>query len=178
MSTIGWIHTACAVAALLAGAAVLLRPKGTPTHRRLGWLYVGSMAALNLTALLIYRLTGRFGPFHAAAILSLATVVAGVLAAVRRRPAGRWVERHYYWMTYSYVGLLAAAASEAATRLAAGVFWWAVLAASAAVFAAGAVLVARRAPAALAPFRLRVEPQPSPIAGAERSTPDLAERCG
>ncbi len=58
MNTLGWLHTGCAVVALLTGAMVLLRPKGTAAHRRLGWAYAGSMLGLNVTALLIYRLFG------------------------------------------------------------------------------------------------------------------------
>lgn len=95
-------------------------------HRWLGWVYVGSILTLNVTALFIYRLSGGFGLFHVAALLSIATLFGGVLPAVRRRPVGRWVERHYWCMTFSYLGLLAATASEAATRLPSTVFWWAV----------------------------------------------------
>lgn len=150
MSALGWMHTSFALMALVAGAAVVLRRKGTPHHRRLGWVYVGSMLGLNATALLIYRLFGGFGPFHVAALLSLATLAGGLWPALRRRPG--WVVRHYWWMTYSYVGLLAAAAAEAVTRLPGITFWWAVLLASAAVMAAGAVLITRRARRVLAPF--------------------------
>jgi uncharacterized membrane protein len=152
MSLLGWAHTASAVAALAAGAAVLLLTKGTRTHRRLGWLYVASMLALNGTALLIYRLFGGFGPFHVAALFSLATVVAGVVPAVRRRPPRRWVERHYGLMSFSYVGLVAAGVSEVATRLPGVVFWWAVALPTAGVLVAGSVLIRRRARATLAPF--------------------------
>ena len=150
MNTLGWIHTACSVSALVTGAVVLMRPKGTAGHRRLGWVYVGSMLGLNATAMFIYRLFGGFGPFHVAALLSLATLVGGMLPALRRRPG--WVTRHYWWMAYSYVGLLAAAASEVATRLPGTVFWGAVLLASFGVVAIGAVLINRRAGTVLAPF--------------------------
>jgi uncharacterized membrane protein len=152
MSTLGWIHTATALAALVTGAGVLLRSKGTRRRRQLGWTYVASMVLLNATALAIYRLTGSFGPFHVAALLSLATVVAGAVPAVRRRPAGTWVEYHYWWMTYSYLGLLAATAAEVATRVPGINFWWSVIAASAAVFALGAPIIRRRARSTLAPF--------------------------
>ena len=145
MTSLGLIHTIFSGAALVAGAVVLLLRKGTTRHRRLGWSYVISMAGLNVTALLIYRLTGHFGPFHVAAIVSLVTVGAGAWAAVRRRPAKQWLARHYYWMTYSYVGLVAAAVAEVVTRLQTDSFWWAVIVASAGVFAVGAVLVRRRA---------------------------------
>ena len=152
MNVLGWIHVACALAALGSGAAVLLRRKGTRGHRRLGWVYVASMLALNGTALMIYRLFGGFGPFHAAAIASLVTVVVGIVPAVRRRPAN-WVEHHYRWMTWSYVGLWAAAASEVTTRMPVFHFWWAVLAGTLAVLGIGAVLIRRNAGPVLAPFR-------------------------
>ncbi|HEV2292419.1 MAG TPA: hypothetical protein VGR35_01105 [Tepidisphaeraceae bacterium] len=59
------------------GLLVLLRAKGTRSHRVIGYLYVAAMLALNVTAFLIYRLYGRFGPFHVAALVSLAMVIAG-----------------------------------------------------------------------------------------------------
>ncbi len=152
MSTVGWIHTAAAVAALALGAAVLLRGKGTRSHRRLGWTYLIAMVLLNVTALAIYRLTGAFGPFHVAAILSLASVTAGIIPAVRRKPAATWVERHYWWMTYSYLGLLAAAVAEVVTRVPGIDFWWTVVVASAAVFVVGAPIIRRRARTTIAPF--------------------------
>jgi uncharacterized membrane protein len=145
MITLGWFHMMAALLSL-----------GTRSHRRLGWLYVGSMLALNGSALLIYRLFGGFGPFHVAALFSLATVVAGVVSAVRRRP--EWVRRHYAWMTWSYVGLCAAAVSEVGTRTPIFPFWWAVLVGTAAVLGGGGVLIRRNAAAVLAPFLPRVRP--------------------
>ncbi|HEX8907033.1 MAG TPA: DUF2306 domain-containing protein [Longimicrobiaceae bacterium] len=162
MSPLGWLHLAAALAALAAGAWVLLRPKGTALHRRVGWAYAASMLLLNGTALLIYRLTRVFGPFHVAALVSLATLVAGVVPAWRRRPPGAWVERHYFFMAYSYLGLVAAAFAETATRLpvarafAGGptaAFWATVAAVSAAIFAAGAWLIQRRFGPTVRPFR-------------------------
>lgn len=152
MTPLGWIHTAAAVASLGLGAAVLLRGKGTRRHRRLGWTYVVAMLLLNATALAIYRLTGSFGPFHIAAVLSLASVTVGVIPAVRRTPAVTWVEHHYWWMTYSYLGLIAAAVAEVTTRLPGINFWWTVVLASLAVFAIGAPIIRRRATITLAPF--------------------------
>ena len=152
MTPLGWIHTAAAVASLGLGAAGLLRGKGTRRHRRLGWTYVVAMVLLNATALAIYRLTGSFGPFHIAAVLSLASVTVGVIPAVRRTPAVTWVEHHYWWMTYSYLGLIAAAVAEVTTRLPGINFWWTVVLASLAVFAIGAPIIRRRATITLAPF--------------------------
>jgi uncharacterized membrane protein len=164
MSSLGQLHIAAALVALAAGGWNLLRTKGTATHRRAGWVYAASLLTLNVTALLIYRLTGTFGPFHVAALISLATLAAGLLPAVRRRPVDRWLERHYYFMSYSYLGLVAAAVAETATRLpvlqqlAGGptpVFWIAVIVASVAVFVIGVPLIRRRFEPEIRPFKFR-----------------------
>ncbi len=127
MDALGTLHLGTAILAMASGATVLLLgPKGGRTHRRLGWVYVASMLTLNGTALMIYRLFGGWGPFHYLAIISLTGLVFGVVSAVGARKrreardrAGRAVrvERHYYWMTFSYAGLIAAFASETITRL-------------------------------------------------------------
>jgi uncharacterized membrane protein len=161
MSALGWFHTACALIALGSGAAVLLRRKGTRIHRRIGWVYVAGMLLMNGTALMIYRLFDGFGPFHAGAIFSLVTVVAGIVPAVRRRPAN-WVEHHYWWMTWSYVGLCAAAASEVATRVPAFRFWWGVLVGTLVVLGIGAILIRRNAGPVLTPFRAASPSAPPP----------------
>ncbi len=171
MISLGWTHTIAAATALAAGAAVLLTRKGTRRHRQLGWAYVVSMLLLNGTALMIYRLFGRFGPFHAGAVFSFVTVVAGTAAALgarrargRRDPArrARAIERHYQWMTWSYVGLAAAAVSEIATRVPAlrprpgqgmMVFGITVAVATLLVIVVGAQLIRRRRAALLAPYR-------------------------
>jgi uncharacterized membrane protein len=164
MITLGLFHTICALLALASGAAVLLRRKGTRSHRRLGWLYVASMLALNGTALMIYRLFGGFGPFHVAAVASLVTVAAGTVTAYRRRPAN-WVERHYAWMTWSYVGLWAAAVAEVGTRVPGFQFWWAVMGGTFAVLGIGGMMIRRSRAAVLAPFLRRARPSAPPPPG-------------
>lgn len=155
MPLLGQVHVAAAVLALASGALVLRRPKGTARHRALGWVYVGAMLATNLTALGIYRLFGRFGPFHAAALASLATTAVGIIAT-RRRARRNWIAYHYFWMTYSYLGLVAAAVSETATRTmrpqSGAMFGVAVLVATLVVFAIGARRIRRGAAAQLAAF--------------------------
>ena len=90
----------------------MIARKGTPRHRLAGRLYVFFMWALNVTALMDYELFGYFGPFHWMALISLATVIAGHLAALRKRPG--WRQFHAYMMSGSYVGLIAAAFAETA----------------------------------------------------------------
>ena len=114
-SSLGAIHFTAAIAALACGAIVLGAPKGTPLHRTIGAGYVAAMVILNASALAIYRLTGQFEPFHALALFSLATVVHGMMPALRRRPG--WLMAHYWSMAWSYLGLLAAACSEIVVRL-------------------------------------------------------------
>lgn len=170
MTLLGQTHLATAFLAIASGAAVLIiRPKGARWHRRLGWIYAASMLALNVTALMIYRLFGGFGPFHAAAVVALVVLVLGVHAARRARssrlagaPEARatWVERHYYWMTWSYVGLVAAFASETITRLPAlrpvlgggRMFGVAVGVATLVIVGIGSRWIKRSAAASLAPY--------------------------
>jgi len=99
MTAPGIAHLTSALVALALGAIVVLEHKGTPTHRLIGAGYVLAMLVANGTALYHFRLTGRFGPFHALALVSLATIAQGVLAALRRRD--RWLHTHYYCMAWS-----------------------------------------------------------------------------
>ncbi|MEQ1573534.1 MAG: DUF2306 domain-containing protein [Vicinamibacterales bacterium] len=96
MPIVARIHIGLAVAALVSGLLVTQGRKGTRCHRSVGWVYTGSMVGVNASALWIYRLTGEFSPFHVAALLSLATIVAGASFAWSRKPAGRWVGNHAY----------------------------------------------------------------------------------
>ena len=152
----GLVHALIGLAALLAGLAVLLTRKGTPRHRQLGLVYFWSMVALNGTALMIYDLWGRFGPFHGAALVSLATVLAGFVPAYRRKPSA-WMEHHAMFMSWSYVGLVAAFISEIATRVPGVGFGPAVIGATAVTVVGGGALIHTRMPRILAGF---VRPAP------------------
>jgi uncharacterized membrane protein len=117
LSLLGILHTGCGVLALLLGAWIFLAWKGTRAHVLAGWAYVASMACLNGSALGLYHLTGGFNVFHALAVFSLAMVAAGVVQALGRRRWRRWLWRHYQYMAWSYVGLLAATCNEAFVRV-------------------------------------------------------------
>jgi hypothetical protein len=80
------------------------------------------------------------------------TIIAGVIPAVRRRPARGWVEYHAHWMVWSYIGLVAAAVSEISTRFLDLPFGATVMTATALVVVAGAVLVWARLPRTLRPL--------------------------
>lgn len=136
-------HIGTAVSALILGLGVLLTRKGTRLHKQLGYAYFFNMLGLNLSALFIYRLTGHFGPFHGAALASLITLVAGFIPTYLRLPRGRWLELHYEFMNWSYVGLVAAGVSEAVTRLPSSPFWQAVAVSTLVVFLIGGIFIVR-----------------------------------
>lgn len=142
----GVVHAVFGIAALLLGLAVMRRRKGTHAHRRIGQGYLLSMVLLNVTGLMIFDLYGRFGPFHVAAAISLATICAGFLPVYLRRPRVAWMAVHGTFMGWSYVGLLAAFISEIATRVPGVRFGPAVMVTTAVVVAGGAILIHTRVP--------------------------------
>ena len=105
----------------------------------------------NLTALMIYELFGGFRPFHWMAVASLAVLLIGYWPARRRLPG--WRTRHAYYMTGSYVGLLAAFASEIATRTLSVSFFNAVAIATFVVIGLGVWLMRRLLPGILSSER-------------------------
>jgi uncharacterized membrane protein len=141
----GLLHVVFALASLLTGTLVLLRRKGNATHRRLGRAYLFSMLGLNLTALLNYELFGFFGPFHWMALISLASVLGGYLTVRRKRPG--WKHAHAYFMTGSYVGLVAATVAEIASRIPGWTFGASVVVSSVLVILAGIIMMMRMLPA-------------------------------
>ena len=113
MDTLTLFHTGCGMIALVSGAAVVGMRKGTRRHRHVGWIYVAIMTLLCVTSFFIYELFGGFGPFHVAAIISFISVVGGILAPLLRTQIGeQWMEAHYRFMLWSYVGLVMATGSH------------------------------------------------------------------
>jgi uncharacterized membrane protein len=116
VSPIGWLHLIASILALVFGTWVLVTLKGTRAHRKVGYLYTVSMVLLIATAFLIYRLFGRFGVFHVAAIVSAVTLACGMIPVVMRRPKN-WLDLHFSFMYWSVFGLYAAFVAEMAVRL-------------------------------------------------------------
>ena len=154
----GLIHTVAAMLAMATGSVIFLRPKGGSRHRKLGYVYSIAMVVMLITAFMLYRLTGGFNALHIAAIISSVTIAFGLKFAVSRQPAQGWYFFHYLWMSWSYVGLLAAFVAELSTRVAMPlvvekfgsesrtVFWIIVGFASAFVIFSGARLINRHSP--------------------------------
>lgn len=137
------LHVAFAVLALAFGLRILTTRRGTPTHRKLGYGYIASMLVMNVAALLLYARTGAYGPFHVAALISLATLIAGAIPAILRRPRGGWLSLHWEFMSWSFVGLVAGAVAEAAFRIPGVAYWPAIVAGTITVFVVGAALIYR-----------------------------------
>ncbi len=133
----GFIHLISSTAALALGTLVLIITKGTRLHKNFGYGYFISMVVLNITAFSIYRLFGRFGAFHIGAIISSATLLAGILPPLFFRHKKSWIIFHFTFMYYSVIGLYAAFVSEIIVRLPGVRFWWSVAGATLIVVAIG-----------------------------------------
>ncbi len=153
LDAFGAVHAVLGLLALFFGAVVLLRAKGTGIHRGFGGLYVAAMTCLNVTGLLIYDLYGHFGPFHVAALVSLATVAAGYVALLLRRPRATWMEVHAIFFCWSYVGLWAAFVSEVVVRVPGVSFNGGAIGGSVVATLVGAFLIHTRVPALAAQLR-------------------------
>ena len=114
---IGLIHLITAFIAVITGTFVLALKKGTRLHKQIGYVYAVNMLLLNATAFGIYRLFGGFGIFHFAALVSLFTLLGGMMPVLTKRPKYKWVERHYIYMYWSVMGLYGAFVSETLTRI-------------------------------------------------------------
>jgi len=101
------IHVILGFSSLISGFTVLLIKKGSRNHRLVGRAYALSMLGLNLTAFGIYKLFDGWGFFHWMAIASLIPLLAGYVAIRYRK-----IEAHYFFMCWSYIGLLCATISE------------------------------------------------------------------
>jgi hypothetical protein len=102
------------------------------------------MVVLNITAFSIYRLFGRFGPFHIAAIVSTATLLAGMIPPLFFRHKKSWVIMHFSFMYYSVIGLYAAFVSEVMVRASEVRFWWSVMGATLVVMILGVYFFQRQ----------------------------------
>jgi uncharacterized membrane protein len=134
---VGALHFSSAVIALLAGAGVLLYDKGTRLHVWTGRIYIAAMLSTNASTLAIYELLGRFGPFHVLALMSLLSVMAGLIPVLRKRPG--WLQRHAQFVLGSFVGLCAAAVAEVGSHMLALSFGPTVIISSTLVIVGGVI---------------------------------------
>lgn len=124
-STIGFLHLLFSIISMITGLIVVLNTKGTKFHKRVGYVYVVNMLLLNISSFFISNFNG-FSIFHFFAIVSLITILAGMYPVLKR--SKNWLQKHYYFMAWSVVGLYCAFWSEVGTRFVKNIqdFWWAV----------------------------------------------------
>jgi uncharacterized membrane protein len=138
-------HLGAALAALLAGLAVLLIPKGTPTHRAVGTGYVVALILVNVAALSLHR-ENAFGVFHALAIASLLTIAAGLAPLLLGKRSPGAITFHAFCMTWSYVGLVAAGCGQLTVTVGEELAAWVVPAVILTVLTVGGVVIVGRVP--------------------------------
>ena len=115
---LGLFHMYVALAAVVLGPIIFLRRKGDFVHRLMGLAYVFAMLATNITAFLIYDLTGGPNFFHIAAIISLITAIGGLVSILiyADKKSQNALAMHIDFMSWSYFGLFLAAVAESVTR--------------------------------------------------------------
>ncbi|MGY6628230.1 MAG: DUF2306 domain-containing protein [Oceanicaulis sp.] len=94
------LHAGAALAAVALGAAQILAPKGTLPHRQLGYVWVGLMLTVAVTAIFI-RGGGGFSWLHLFVPLTLAGTVGLVIHARKGR-----VARHRSTVLALFLGAL------------------------------------------------------------------------
>lgn len=135
---LGLVHLISALLSVLLGTVILAARKGTLLHKTVGYAYVLSMLTVNITAFFMYHLFGGFGIFHVAALVSLITLLCGIIPAIRKSPKN-WRVYHFIWMYWSVLGLYAAFASELLTRIPKTPFFGMVGIATGAIMLIGAI---------------------------------------
>jgi len=113
---LGWVHLVASLIALATGFLVLLRPKGTPVHKRRGRVYALTLVATSITALGIYRRGVFFFP-HRLAIAALIVVTVGVLAAHFKVPRRAWLHVHLTCLLTSLYLLVGGGVNEVFLRV-------------------------------------------------------------
>ncbi len=70
------LHAVLAATAIILGGVQFAMPKGTPTHRLLGRIWVAAMATVAVSSFFIHeiRMFGLFSPIHLLSVLTLITL--------------------------------------------------------------------------------------------------------
>jgi uncharacterized membrane protein len=141
-------HVLAAFSALGAGAAVLLSPKGTHTHRVIGAVYVLALVVVNVAALSLHR-ENTFGVFHVLAVASLATIGVGLSPLLFGKRSPTAIATHAYCMTWSYAGLVAAGCGQLTVAVSRDSGAWVVPVTVAAVLSVSGIVIFGRVPSIL-----------------------------
>jgi hypothetical protein len=83
ITVLGWFHTVMGVIALASGALTLVKFREISPQTRSGQVYLASTLLAAGTALAIFQ-RGVFGPGHVLAVLTLAALATGMVAATTK----------------------------------------------------------------------------------------------
>ncbi|KMO24397.1 DUF2306 domain-containing protein [Methylobacterium indicum] len=151
----GSVHTVLAAAGIVLGLIQFLARKHGSLHRAVGYAFVYVMMIGDCAALLVVQFTGAFNILHVGALINLVCVTGGLWPVLRSPRRPDWREKHYLWISLSYLGLMAAAATELVVRTipfrSTGQSWLVTLAVTLAVTLVGRALILRHRPAARDP---------------------------
>ena len=109
-------HLISAILALATGGLVLVLKKGTSLHKSLGYLFAITLMVVNISAAFMYNLTGHFNFLHVFMLISFASLLNGLIPAIRRK-SKNWYKRHVSGMTAAALGVWAAGFAELTIRL-------------------------------------------------------------
>ena len=108
----GGVHVVSAVIGLATGAFVLLTPKGTGIHKKIGNVFAVALLLVNLSAAFIYDFNdGKISVFHWLIPVSLFFLIYGMLPMMSNKKPRR-LNRHIIGMNGAALGLWAAGATE------------------------------------------------------------------
>jgi uncharacterized membrane protein len=105
------VHLVSVLIAAVLGAWMFLQPKGTPTHRLTGRVWMATMVVAALSSFLIVSKTPVIGPFgyiHGLSVVVLALVALAILSA----RVGR-IRAHRRFVIGLYIGAILGAGSGA-----------------------------------------------------------------
>ena len=138
-------HVLAAGSALTLGAAVLLSPKGTRSHRRVGTVYGLTIVLVDVAALSLHR-DNTFGVFHALAVASLVTIAVGLSPLLLGKRSETFIATHAYCMTWSYAGLVAAGCGQLAVAIGQDLSAWVLPVVIGTVLSVSGVIIFGRVP--------------------------------
>ena len=116
-SEIGLVHFIASIFALILGTCILTLAKGTTKHKIIGRLYALSMLVVLITAFTTYRLFGTWGIFHWTAVISIFTIICGLVPILIKRPINNYKSLHFSFMYWSVMGVYGAFVSETLVRM-------------------------------------------------------------
>ena len=97
------LHAFAAMAAFVLGLVQFAAPKGTLSHRTIGWIWVALLAIIAISSFWIHsiKLWGPFSPIHLLSIMTLIMLPLAVFAAYRHK-----VNAHKRAMISIFLGAL------------------------------------------------------------------------